>query len=525
MVCPDRLRDGRVVWGVGLPLPHWFTVKSLSSLLQVTSSLLVPVAFGLSAFLLLCAIVDGGLIQNELVDRYLFGHWVSRTTTALFCIGVAALLLVGKNLLGQFAAIRRIQLEEVDVDPSTETDASLSEKLLGQLKSLPGFVRDHYLYQRLQKLLEHISRNGASHETESELRHLADSDRDQKQGRYAFVRILIWAIPLLGFLGTVLGISEALGKLSVGAEEDLPAMMSGLQSSLYVAFDTTAQALVLSIGLMFALFLFERIEGQLLQLVDTRALEIASGFFEFTTPASEAATQVSRLGRRLLASTRSAVREQTEIWRSTIGAAEQAWASAHLTAGEETRLRVVAEIEQTFSRLCQQLESAVTQSLEQSRVQHEQLQNQSADRIERSLQILNDGLALQLNRLETATSQNLEQANRSFAEQWAAWQTGMQSQAADLAADREVAAEHTRAMNQLAQHLESIVSVQEALNRSLDALTSTSRIEVVLADLVQVLQGGRGDSGRSVLPATRRDTVPSDPPVTIRFWEGAKRAA
>ena len=58
---------------------------------------------------------------------------------------------------------------------------------------------------------------------------------------------------MLGFLGTVVGISGALGGLTVAS--DFEAMLSGLRDKLYVAFDTTALALTLSIVLMFAQFI------------------------------------------------------------------------------------------------------------------------------------------------------------------------------------------------------------------------------------------------------------------------------
>ena len=86
-------------------------VKNISSLLQVASSLLVPIAIGLSSFTLLSALVDSGMVQHDLLARYMFGHWVSRTTTAMFCIGLAGLAIALKEVLGQFAGLRRIELE------------------------------------------------------------------------------------------------------------------------------------------------------------------------------------------------------------------------------------------------------------------------------------------------------------------------------------------------------------------------------------------------------------------------------
>lgn len=65
---------------------------------------------------------------------------------------------------------------------------------------------------------------------------------------YTLSRYLSWLIPTLGFIGTVLGISEALGQIGVLTPADfaeatfLPAVIS----SLGIAFSTTLIALVLS---------------------------------------------------------------------------------------------------------------------------------------------------------------------------------------------------------------------------------------------------------------------------------------
>lgn len=69
------------------------------------------------------------------------------------------------------------------------------------------------------------------------------------------IRYTIWAIPSIGFIGTVLGISQALG---IADEGDTKL----ITSTLGVAFDTTLVALILSIVLMWMYHdLQERIEN------------------------------------------------------------------------------------------------------------------------------------------------------------------------------------------------------------------------------------------------------------------------
>ena len=112
------------------------------------------------------------------------------------------------------------------------------------------------------------------------------------------MRIVIWATPMLGFLGTVVGITDALGDLgrelstsgAADAGGSLNTAMEGLLAGLYVAFDTTAIALCFSIALMFIQFMLDRGESQLLDMVDQRANDELAGRFEMIGSSQRSAT-------------------------------------------------------------------------------------------------------------------------------------------------------------------------------------------------------------------------------------------
>ncbi len=91
--------------------------------------------------------------------------------------------------------------------------------------------------------------------------------------RYNMIRYLVWLIPTLGFIGTVVGIALALKGAGVafaavepGADLTQlgPQLMEGLTGNLGVAFYTTLLALLQSAVLMFAMHLVQgREEGAL----------------------------------------------------------------------------------------------------------------------------------------------------------------------------------------------------------------------------------------------------------------------
>ena len=90
---------------------------------------------------------------------------------------------------------------------------------------------------------------------------------------YSLPRILVWAIPLLGFIGTVIGISGAVSGFSGFLENsaDVEQIKEGIgqvTSNLGLAFDTTLLALFLSVLVMIPLVMVERYESNLLLGID-----------------------------------------------------------------------------------------------------------------------------------------------------------------------------------------------------------------------------------------------------------------
>ncbi len=79
------------------------------------------------------------------------------------------------------------------------------------------------------------------------------------------IRYLIWAIPSIGFIGTVRGIGQALSQ----ADEALAGNISGMVDSLGLAFNSTLVALLISIFLMFLFHQLQRLQDS--QIVETQS--------------------------------------------------------------------------------------------------------------------------------------------------------------------------------------------------------------------------------------------------------------
>lgn len=119
---------------------------------------------------------------------------------------------------------------------------------------------------------------------------------DRMVSEHAIIRFIAWVIPSIGFVGTVIGIGNALLKANklVDPGARPTEALQGVVSELGVAFDTTFVALIASIILMLAFYWLQRREEQVIldvrQIVtdkivrrfDRESLELGTVEFGFT---------------------------------------------------------------------------------------------------------------------------------------------------------------------------------------------------------------------------------------------------
>ena len=127
--------------------------------------------------------------------------------------------------------------------------------------------------KRLLHLLDVWESTGSAFQLE----RAADGDVDlyelSMSSSFSFPKLLLWAIPLTGFIGTVIGMSQAVGSFDavLSNADNVDGLKDGLvqvTGGLGTAFDTTFLALVVSVCLAFPLTLCEKIEDRLLSQID-----------------------------------------------------------------------------------------------------------------------------------------------------------------------------------------------------------------------------------------------------------------
>ena len=155
-------------------------------------------------------------------------------------------------------------LFDIDLLESSAADKSGLTTSLGEMEKLPERVKKSPLVQTLMASLRRYLITNDVQNTSDAITASVEALGVRLEAENSMVRYLIWAIPSIGFIGTVRGIGQALSQ----ADKALAGDIAGMTDSLGVAFNSTFVALVISIGLMFLLHQLQRLQDGL--LVDTQ---------------------------------------------------------------------------------------------------------------------------------------------------------------------------------------------------------------------------------------------------------------
>lgn len=154
-------------------------------------------------------------------------------------------------------------LDFSDIQDNNKIEAAKTAR--GQLATLPTDIVKTSLVQTLMVGLDRFLITKDVHYTAEAIDAKIDALVLSIEAENSMIRYLIWAIPSIGFIGTVRGIGQALSQ----ADQALAGNIAGMTNSLGIAFNSTLVALVISIFLMLLLHQLQRIQDSL--IVDIRA--------------------------------------------------------------------------------------------------------------------------------------------------------------------------------------------------------------------------------------------------------------
>lgn len=204
---------------------------------------------------------------------------------SLFLWGIMILVYKFLLLQGEIKVVNEYEpevLDEAEQDQSpggrsiTREEASMMAAKVESDSRRPEF-HNKLLPYVVARGLERYHITGSVPEATETMMGRIEVASEQQESELSMLRYLVWAIPSIGFIGTVRGIGVALRR----ADEALQGDISGVTSALGVAFNSTLVALIISIALMLMIHLLQGSqEGLILRLQTFCREQILDKLFE-----------------------------------------------------------------------------------------------------------------------------------------------------------------------------------------------------------------------------------------------------
>ncbi len=162
------------------------------------------------------------------------------------------LMLWALAILGWKAAAVLRQQKQLSVDilqlpPGLPIGPEDTRELQRRIDELPGAAAGFLLPRALRAAIQRFAATLNVQDAATAVNTVCDAEAERQESELSIIRYIAWAIPSIGFIGTVRGIGTALSHANRAVEGDI----TGVTQSLGVAFNSTFIALVLSIVLMF----------------------------------------------------------------------------------------------------------------------------------------------------------------------------------------------------------------------------------------------------------------------------------
>jgi biopolymer transport protein ExbB/TolQ len=388
------------------------------------------ILWGLAASGVFYALIHAGLLGSAFLQRYCAGHPVAYVETVMFFVALASLVLKSADLFVQSVGLDQSPLGAAVRAPSSADGAAA---LLERLDLLPARRAREYYPGRLRAALEHVIARGSADGLDDELKYLADVEVSRAHASYGLFRVILWAIPILGFLGTVIGITMALNGVDLQAPDQ---SMVHVLTGLGLKFDTTALALTLSMLLMFVHFLVDRTETGLLERVDRQVARELTGLFPKVPSGPDGQlAAVRRMADTMIHAAKRLVKQQAELWQDAMESAHERWSRLAEDAGENLKAAL--------------------------------------------------GESLKLHAREVAAAE--QAAAEKNRQQWSDLQEALTDSLQAVAGAQEALVRRVEVLDQAAEATAQVVQLEEALNRNLASLAGAKNFEETVMSLAAAI--------------------------------------
>lgn len=192
--------------------------------------------------------------------------WTPYAMVFLFVLALCIMFVKWRKLVFQKKAFK------LELVPSGQGFSLTSETALDVIATLNSLVDEpkrFVLFNRIERALLNLKNVGDISDVSEMLRAQAENDESQAESSYGVLSGIVWGIPILGFIGTVTGLSAAIGGFGsvLGEDATIESLRSGLApvtANLGIAFDTTFVALVLAMSIQMLVTLLRKQEEMFL---------------------------------------------------------------------------------------------------------------------------------------------------------------------------------------------------------------------------------------------------------------------
>ena len=320
---------------------------------------MAPFALGLPLAGGILALFYLGPLKDSPIRRYV-SHPVECVEVIMFCCAVSAFGAKLWRYRSERAALSADYLPPWSGAPIPLRDTA---GLLSDMERMEPKLCATCLGRRISAVLHFLHSRGSALELDDQLRALADNDAIALEASYSLTRFITWAIPILGFLGTVLGIT---GAISGVTPEVLEKSLSQVTDGLALAFDATALGLALTMVTMFLGFVVERAEQSILEAVDRYAEAQLAHRFERQAPQeTKVLAAVQQNSDLVFRGIQQLMQRQAEVWERIQSEADRRHADIGKRFQQDLFVALQAALDRTLethARRLAELESqAVTQ--------------------------------------------------------------------------------------------------------------------------------------------------------------------
>ncbi|MDH3418007.1 MAG: MotA/TolQ/ExbB proton channel family protein [Gammaproteobacteria bacterium] len=176
-----------------------------------------------------------------------------------FVLMIWAFSIMGFKATTSLSERALLQRELIPVPDGVRILPEDSREYARTIQALPDRMRGMLLPRVLLSSLERFGSTRNVQDVSSVANTLCESEGERLESELSMIRYIAWAIPSVGFIGTVRGIGDALGQAHRAVDGDI----AGVTQSLGTAFNSTFIALLISIVVMFLVHQLQLLQERL----------------------------------------------------------------------------------------------------------------------------------------------------------------------------------------------------------------------------------------------------------------------